>query len=40
MRYRSLAALSLVLVAGPMTAATAPAGSVAAALSSPDRRIT
>jgi len=38
MRYRSLAAFSLMLAATPLSAAAAPAGSVAAALASPDRR--
>src|SRR5437764_9742966 len=38
MRYRSLAAFSLMLAATPLSAAAAPAGSIAAALASPDRR--
>jgi predicted methyltransferase len=38
MRYRSLAAFSLILAALPASAAVAPAGTVAAALASPDRR--
>jgi predicted methyltransferase len=38
MRFSSLAALSLILAATPATAFAAPAGTVAAALASPDRR--
>ena len=38
MRYRSLAAFSLMFAATPLAAAAAPAGSVAAALASADRR--
>ena len=38
MRLSSLAAFSLILTATPLTAALAPAGTVAAALAAPDRR--
>ena len=38
MRYRTLAAFSLILAAMPATATAAPAGTVAAALAVPDRR--
>jgi len=38
MRFSSLAAFSLILVAMPVTASPAPAGRIAAALAAPDRR--